>query len=181
MSDINSNRPSHTVERSWVEGPEFLGRPRLHIRSEDADAVRDAWKNIGDTQLGADATRALLAELQGQVTAGTLHAIRAQMLSSGTSLLAHAARSGRARIVLSFAGQAQTYFEDLERLYEVPSARRVIEACAEAVADELAQGARLEGLHPYGIDLISWLNDPTTRPPQSVLANGVTSQPLIFI
>ena len=62
------------------------------------------------------------------------------MLSSGTSLLAHSARSGRARIVLSFAGQAQTYFEDLERLYEVPSARRVIEACAEAVADELAQG-----------------------------------------
>jgi hypothetical protein len=63
--------------------------------------------------------------------------------------MARMAREGSARLVLCFGGQAQRWWEDLEELYGIPESRAVIEACTEAMTDELERG-----LHPHGLDLL---------------------------
>ena len=182
MVDVKNaeNNLDHSPRRVWIEGPEQLGRPRLLVPADDVSTVESAWKRISETE-PSDSGRALLAEVRGEVSEDTLRAIRGQLLSYGTSALAHQAREGKARILLTFAGQAQTYFDDLVRLYEVPSARKVIEVCGAALQEELAQGAGLEGLHPQGLNLVDWLKNPNSRPPQDSLKDSAVSQPLIFI
>ena len=181
MSNGNMQRDSFSERRTWVEGPEHIGRPRLLIKSEDASAVREALQNLAGDGHSQHVVEGLIEALSGQVSSTTIYAIRAQMTTPGTTLLAHRACTGQARVVLSFAGQALTYFDDLERLYEIPASRRIIEACSAAILDELESGARLEGYHPRGIDLVGWLTDQTTRPDDQTLSSGPILLPLIFV
>ncbi|MEE2788219.1 MAG: fatty acid synthase subunit beta domain-containing protein, partial [Myxococcota bacterium] len=181
MSNGNIQRDSYSEQRTWVEGPERLGRPRLLIKNEDVHAVRQAFEDLSGPSDAHRVATQLLEALNGQVLPTTLYAIRAQLMAPGTTPLAHQAYTGQARVVLSFAGQALSYFEDLERLYEVPAARRIIEVCSAALLDELESGARLEGYHPNGLDLVGWLTDPHRRPDDQTLSSGPISQPLIFV
>ncbi len=174
-------KPStHSDRHVWLESPEHLGRIRLLVPEGEAPAVRDAYAEV----TSADE---LLAHLERRVSVPTLRAI-ADRLGGGvdlrppTPVLAQMARRGEARLLLTFAGQAQTYVDDLAALYaEDQLARAVIEACADALTDELAQGADLHGLHPYGVDLRSWLRDPETRPPAEATSGLALSLPLIFV
>ncbi len=95
--------------------------------------------------------------------------------------MARMAREGSARLVLCFGGQAQRWWEDLEELYGIPESRAVIEACTEAMTDELERGLGLLGLHPHGLDLLRWLRQDDDRPDPSALASSAVSQPAIFV
>ena len=89
---------------------------------------------------------------------------------------------GEARLVLSFAGQAQRWWDGLEALYQGDSAARsVIEHCAAGMLDELGRGLDLLGLHPEGLDLLRWLQDPSSRPSEQALVGSPISQPAIFV
>ncbi|MBV69970.1 MAG: hypothetical protein CMH52_01350, partial [Myxococcales bacterium] len=118
------------IETTWIEGPSCFGKAKLNIKTTDASAVADAWNQLDSTLTGNDVTDALVEALVGQVAQKTIYAIRAQLTSTTNSLLLKWARHGNARVVLTFAGQAQSYFDDLERLYEIPNARRLIVSCA---------------------------------------------------
>ncbi len=91
-------------------------------------------------------------------------------------------RQGRARIALSFGGQAQAWWEDLAALHqESRDARLLIEHCAVALQDELGRGLGLLGLHPWGLDLQRWLRDGESRPDDQALTSSAISQPAIFV
>ena len=173
--------PSLDKPRVWVEGPQALGRPRVLVPEHDADAVRAAWSDLGRAAEAGEPPRSIIDALQGKVSQPTLEAIGLVMAPGAHGILAEHAQSGEATVVLTFAGQSQTYLEDLDALYAYPAPRRLIEACAHALQAELASGAALHGLHPYGLDLIRWLEDAETRPPATALASSQISQPLIFI
>ncbi len=164
----------------WLESPAHLGRVRLLVPEDEAPVVRDACREAGS--MGE-----LLTQLEARVSPPTLRAIT-ERFEGGVDLraplpaLASMARRGEARLLLTFAGQGQSYMDDLVTLYaEDPDARDVICACADALADELAQGAALHGLHPFGIELRAWIADPASRPPAE-LADGLAhSLPLTLV
>ncbi len=96
--------------------------------------------------------------------------------------LARMARQGQATLVLSFAGQAQRWWDDLAGLVdESPEAASLVEHCAEALRDELQGELGLLGLHPWGLDLQRWLRDDEARPDDDALAGSAISQPAIFV
>jgi hypothetical protein len=163
MSNTTDRHLDVDAGRVWVDGPSGLGGQRVQVLNEDAGALQEVWTELDERLSGPEATEALIESLQGRVGARTLHAIRAQLTPKVTSPLIHLARKGDARVVLTFAGQAQSYFDDLERLYEIPSARHVIQVCGDALIDEVVGGAALEGLHPYGLDLVTWINELAKR------------------
>ena len=167
--------------RTWVEGPPHLGQSRVAVEPADAERVAQAWSNLDQQLRGFEATDALLEALTGQVSQRTLYALQAQLTPKMTSLLSKQARQGQARVILTFAGQAQSYFDDLERLYELPNPRRIILAGAEALQKEVEETAGLQGLHPFGFNLKRWIETPDTRPSAARLSDAVISQPLIFV
>ena len=173
--------PDLEKTRVWVEGPEALGRPRVLVPEQDADAVRNAWSDLGRAAETGEPAQSIIEALQGKVSLPTLEAIGIAMAPGTHGVLAGHAHSGAATVVLTFAGQSQTYLEDLDTLYAYSAPRRLIEACARALEAELHGGAALHGLHPYGLDLIQWLEDADTRPPAEALASSQVSQPLIFV
>ena len=181
MSMTTLQKDSILERRTWVEGPAHLGQSRVAVDPTDAERVAQEWTNLDQQLRGPDATEALLEALTGQVSQRTLYALQAQLTPKMTSLLSKQARKGQARVILTFAGQAQSYFDDLERLYELPNPRRVILACAEALQHEVEQAAGLQGLHPFGFDLRQWIETPETRPTAARLSDAVISQPLIFV
>ena len=75
---------------------------------------------------------------------------------------------------------AQSYFDDLN-VVEIPNARRLIRICADALKNEVDGRAAFEGYHPHGLDLVRWIEDPSSRPAPVVLSESVISQPLIFV
>ena len=154
------------VGRVWVDAPEHLGGQRAYIRIEDANTVRTVWTDTQAVEGQANATT-LIEALQGHVQSATLHALRAQLVPTTISPLVHRARTGEARVILTFAGQAQSYFDDLERLYEIPNARRLIRICADALKNEVDGRAAFEGYHPHGLDLVRWIEDPRPDLPPS--------------
>ena len=123
--------PGLEKTRVWVEGPAALGRPRVLVLEEDADAVREAWDALDHEAEMGDPARSLLDELQGKVSQSTLEAI-GLAITPATGLLAAYAHLGDATVVLTFAGQSQTYLDDLDALYALPRPRRLIKACAAA-------------------------------------------------
>ena len=108
--------------------------------------------------------------------------IRGSRSERPDTVLATMVRDGRARLVLSFGGQAQRWWDDLARLHrQSHEARALVQACAEALVDELGEGLGLLGLHPWGLDLTRWLQDEGSRPDEVALAGSAISQPAIFV
>ncbi len=164
----------------WLQSPAHLGRVRLLVPESEAPAVEAACERAGTPE-------DLLAELAPRVSGSTLADIAERIgepadLSPPLAALARQAHAGEARILLTFGGQAQSYIEDLAALYTGdPAARAVVEACSVALQDELEQGANLFGLHPYGLNLIRWIEEPESRPDPTALAASPLSQPLILV
>ena len=133
MNKLMDKTMNANSEKTWIEGPSRFGKAKLNIHAKDASAVMDAWNRVDSRLTGSDITDALVESLAGTVDQRTIYAIRAQLTPTTNSLLLKWARNGDARVVLTFAGQAQSYFDDLERLYEIPNAKRLINSCATAL------------------------------------------------
>lgn len=155
-----------------------MGALRLLVPAEDAALVDAVLDDLPATSDGA----ALIAQLRDRISPDGLRAVAEQLSAPlGYSGLAAAARAGDARIVLTFAGQAQAWIDELAALYADPLAQPVIDACATAALDELDGPLRLTGLFPHGIDVRAWLLDVHARPDPVALAAGAISQPFIFV
>lgn len=164
----------------WLERPE-LG-VRFRIPEHNEHSVRAALATL---EPSADTGR-LLATLSGHISPESLREVAIQVghadpTDATLPGLARAARAGDARVVLSFAGQAQAWIDELAALWTDPLAQPVINACADAAADELRTRHALSGLYPFGMDVRAWLRDPEARPDADALAAGPISQPLIFV
>lgn len=169
------------MQRSvWLDRPEL--RVRFSIPEQNEHSVRAA---LADLEATADTGR-LLATLSSHLSPESLREVAIQVgheapLDATLPGLARAARSGEARIVLSFAGQAQAWIDELSALWADPLAQVVINACADAAQDELEMRHALTGLYPFGVDIRAWLRDPAARPDAVALAAGPLSQPFIFV
>ncbi|MEO1272696.1 MAG: hypothetical protein AAFX99_31800, partial [Myxococcota bacterium] len=96
--------------------------------------------------------------------------------------LAHQLGQGKASIGITFAGNGVHPMGDLEELFHSsPVAREWIEAASRTLA-QLAQERpfRWSGLCPNGIDLLTWIRNPDSRPSDEALTASLLSQPLIF-
>ncbi len=192
------NRTS-TRRKIWLEAPHRDDGLRLLVSEPDAPVVEDAWRRIPASVDPASAVRALIDSLGDRVSTITLDSLaqlagasrlgapgsqlaRGQATGRELPALALAAQRGSARLLLSFGGQAQDYWPDLEALHGAGrEVRAVVERCADALRDELAGDLSLMGLHPHGLDLLRWLREPESRPPAKALAGSPLSQPLIFV
>jgi malonyl CoA-acyl carrier protein transacylase len=94
--------------------------------------------------------------------------------------LAEQARSGQAAFFLLFGGQGAGWLADLRGYYEDPVLRPVVEACVDAIDEELRFVDR-ETVLPLGWDVVSWLRDPARTPDSRYLSLASVSLPLIFV
>ncbi|KAG8905251.1 3-oxoacyl-[acyl-carrier-protein] synthase [Tulasnella sp. 403] len=101
------------------------------------------------------------------------------------SALFQAAAAGDASLYAIFGGQGtnEVYFDEFQVLYDIykPYVTQLITAVSTQVLQPLAQQADLDG-HPYyayGLDVLSWLNGSSARPPLDYLVSIPVSLPLI--
>lgn len=164
----------------WLQSA--AGGVRLLVPTDDAPTVAAHLDRIG----GANPEQ-LVERLRGRISDDGLRAVAEQteqlhrLGAAPTSGLARAALASDARVVVSFAGQAQAWLDELAALYTDPLARPIIEAAAAAVDAELADGLGLTGFYPHGAPLLQWITTPDTRPDADALAAGPISQPFIFL
>ncbi|MCB9641763.1 MAG: DUF1729 domain-containing protein [Myxococcales bacterium] len=122
-----------------------------------------------------------LAMLDGRGSQQELHYASGQ-LPAMRSLLSRLV-CGETQAALSFAGQG---YYDLDHVASLMGDFRVVRELLEAASSHL-QGlvctpeARWSGCYADGFDLISWLQDKSTRPSAHILRGGCYSQPLILI
>lgn len=93
--------------------------------------------------------------------------------------LAALAREGSVRLFLQFGGQGAGWFTELAEHWADDRARPVIEACLDAIDEELpfVDPAVL----PSGLDARAWLTDPAAVPDRRYLSLASVSIPLIFV
>jgi fatty acid synthase, bacteria type len=148
---------------------------------DELETIRTAVEQITHESLRIDGVQVLFDAFEETVAPRTKTLLRGVLYSDETSPIRHLINAGDVQVGLTFAGQAQDYIQDLERLYQIPESRLVIEAGCAALLDEYNESANLVGLHPLGVNAISWIVDPSTRPNNDYLASSAVSQPLIFL
>ena len=79
---------------------------------------------------------------------------------------------------LSFGGQGSTWFPQLCEYWADPRLRPLIACVIDAAAEEIDWVDPL--CVPFGFDVKSWLDDPSTLPSERVLWTASVSVPLIF-
>ena len=149
--------------------------------SEDLETIRNALDTVTYDALRSDGSKALFDAFEHSINPRTKTLLRGALFPNEPSPLRHLVNAGEVRMALTFAGQAQDYMQDLERLYQIAESRTLIDKCCDALVQEFEAGARLSGLHPLGIDARRWVIDPSSRPDSVYLASSAVSQPLIFV
>lgn len=103
--------------------------------------------------------------------------------SAPSSALFGAAVEGSASLYALFGGQGtnEVYFDELQNLFDIykPYVATYITALTQEVLIPLAAASQSTTFYAYGLDVISWLNDASSRPPVSYLASVPVSFPLI--
>ena len=91
--------------------------------------------------------------------------------------------TGDATAALTFAGQGSAWLDELCAIWSAcPAARTVVTAAASALVElSRAPDFRFSGAVGDGLDLLTWIRDPTARPGADYLASSVVSQPGIFL
>lgn len=101
------------------------------------------------------------------------------------SALLQAAEKGEASIYALFGGQGtnEVYFDELQSLYDIyqPYVTPFILAMINQVLIPLAEKWESTNYYTYGLDVLSWLNGASPRPPVSYLASIPVSYPLIAL
>ncbi|KII85134.1 hypothetical protein PLICRDRAFT_45274 [Plicaturopsis crispa FD-325 SS-3] len=99
------------------------------------------------------------------------------------SALLAAAAKGDASIFALFGGQGtnEVYFDELQALYDLytPFVAPYIATVTKEVLAPLATSRRDTSFYDHGLDVISWLNGTTPRPPVAYLATVPVSFPII--
>ncbi|MGB0646758.1 MAG: hypothetical protein ACPGQS_06240, partial [Bradymonadia bacterium] len=148
---------------------------------DELEIIQAALASISHQTIRDEGAQALFDAFEGPVSPRAKSRLRGLLHSDETSPIRHLINAGDVRLGLTFAGQAQDYIQDLERLYLIPESRAVIvEACA-ALQAEFEESGHLMGLHPLGLDAIDWIESPERRPSSAYLASSAVSQPLIFL
>ncbi|KAH9945014.1 fatty acid synthase [Epithele typhae] len=100
-----------------------------------------------------------------------------------TSALLSAAKGGDASIFALFGGQGtnEVYFDELQALYDIyrPYVSGFIDTITRDVLLPLVEEAEEDALYTHGLDVVSWLNGSSLRPPVTYLASIPVSFPLI--
>src|SRR6201999_3163502 len=91
------------------------------------------------------------------------------------SALLGAAFSGNASIYALFGGQGtnEVYLDELQSLYDIykPFVASFISTLSEEILIPLAEEKQSTSFYIHGLDVSSWLLDPTSRPSISYLAS----------
>ncbi|KAE9399788.1 fatty acid synthase [Gymnopus androsaceus JB14] len=99
------------------------------------------------------------------------------------STLFAAAVDGSASIYALFGGQGtnEVYLDELQSLYDIykPFVASFISTISEEILIPLAEEKQFTSFYTHGLDVSSWLADPTSRPSVPYLASVPVSLPLI--
>ncbi|KAI4523665.1 FabD/lysophospholipase-like protein, partial [Schizophyllum commune Loenen D] len=99
------------------------------------------------------------------------------------SALLTAAAEGSASVYAIFGGQGtnEVYFDELQALYDIytPFVAAFIRTITEQVLVPLADKETASSFYAYGLNVISWLLDPSSRPGVPYFASIPLSLPLI--
>jgi malonyl CoA-acyl carrier protein transacylase len=101
---------------------------------------------------------------------------------SGSALLDFA-RKKQAVLFAQFSGQAIDYIDELQGAYRTyPGCHALVDSVAAVLCAEIQSSeAKAVGVHEHGIDVVSWLKDPSTRPAAQYLRSAPISYPLIAL
>jgi fatty acid synthase subunit beta len=134
-------------------------------------------------------TRALSAESKKTVIKGYFNALvvlkdvlTPEEAAPVKSALFEAASRGDAKLFAIFGGQGniEEYFDELEDIWV--TYQGIVKSFVNRMADVLAEYARspdAKVLHSKGLDVLRWLEDPTSRPDVQYLISAPVSLPLI--
>ncbi|KZT29627.1 fatty acid synthase [Neolentinus lepideus HHB14362 ss-1] len=99
------------------------------------------------------------------------------------SALFAAAKEGRTSIYALFGGQGtnEVYFDELQSLYDLykPYVAPYLAEITNEVLIPLASASEATTFYPHGLDIVSWLNGSSPRPPVAYFASIPLSMPLI--
>lgn len=97
--------------------------------------------------------------------------------------LASRLAEGELRAVLTFGGQGAPWLDEItELVQEAPHLRGEVAAVEGLLTGLLSERTwRWSGFYGHGFELMSWIEQPETRPPESYLSSSCISQPLIFL
>ncbi|PFH52946.1 hypothetical protein AMATHDRAFT_138867 [Amanita thiersii Skay4041] len=94
-----------------------------------------------------------------------------------------AVSSGKASVYALFGGQGtnEVYFDELQSLYDIyqPFVAPFLTIISRDVLEPLAKKNDTSASYVHGLDVITWLSNPASRPPLSYLASVPVSFPLI--
>lgn len=162
--------------------------------SARTDVLLQSLKHFTTTYLSSQDIHAVSAafdtEVRKTVLAGYFAAVAALELknvsdvpSAPPSALLTAAADGEASVYALFGGQGtnEVYFDELQTLYDTYKSyvAPYIAAATQEVLIPLASASESTTYYSYGLDVVSWLNDASARPPVAYLASVPISFPLI--
>ncbi len=103
-------------------------------------------------------------------------------MSPVSSNLFAAARNRKATIYAVFGGQGndEFYFNGLRQAFRIyrPLVSDLVETCAGILRTAAVQ-CGFGDLYPHGVEILDWLNDPSSTPDNAYLISAPISFPLI--
>jgi len=107
----------------------------------------------------------------------------ATFVPSSQSALLRSVEKQESSLFVQFGGQGYNWLEELSQVYTTyPSIRNFIEQCTEVIqAEANSLQAQVLGFYRMGFDVMSWVRDPSVRPPMSYITSAPISYPMVCL